>query len=371
MTRPATGTVRKLPSGRWQARMQYPDGLRRNAPSTFVKKGDATAWCRAQEADVARGVWAPQQHAATMSVSVEDYANRWLVTRKVKGRPLADRTRAGYRDLLDRFILPTFGPGPIHLIDKAAVEDWYEEIAEDRPVYRAKAYGLLRTILASAVDDGHLVANPARIRGGGASERRHETRILEPDELAMMTAAMPPRYRALVQLSYWTGVRFGEATELRRKDLDMKRGVLTVRRAVVLADGRFIVKTPKTRAGVRSLVLPSAVLPYLEEHLREHVQPGPDALLFPSRTDPTQHLRQSALARVFYPAREAIERPDFRWHDLRHTHLTNYARYATAAETMARGGHSTAAVSLRYQHAAAGRDAAIMSQMSPADGAAQ
>jgi len=365
MTRPATGTVRKLPSGRWQARMQYPDGVRRNAPSTFTRKADATAWCRVQEADVARGVWAPQQHAASMGVTFEDYATRWLSTRKVKGRALADRTREGYGDLLKRFILPTFGHKLVHMIDREAVDHWYDEIGEDRPVYRAKAYGLLRTILGTAVDDGHLAANPARVTGGGSTERRHETRILEDDELAAMTEAMPPRYRALLQLSFWTGLRFGEATELRRKDLDMKRGILAVRRAVVLAEGKFIVKTPKSRAGVRDLVLPSAVLPYLEAHLREHVEPGPEALLFPSKSDPTQHLRQSALARVFYRARAAIGRPDFRWHDLRHTHLTNYARFATPAETMARGGHSTAAVSLRYQHAAAGRDALIMAQMSP------
>ena len=44
MSRAATGHIRKLASGRWQARFQYPDGMRRPAPMTFQTKRDANAW---------------------------------------------------------------------------------------------------------------------------------------------------------------------------------------------------------------------------------------------------------------------------------------------------------------------------------------
>ncbi len=82
--------------------------MRRAAPNTFQTKKDANAWCAQQEADVSRGVWAREQHAASMSTPLGEYAERWVKNRKVKGRALKPRTRAGYRDLLDRFILPTF-----------------------------------------------------------------------------------------------------------------------------------------------------------------------------------------------------------------------------------------------------------------------
>jgi len=53
---------------------------------------------------------------------------------------------------------------------------------------------------------------------------------------------------------------------------------------------------------------------------------------------------------VFYPAREAAGRPDFRWHDFRHTHLTNFAATgAPLAEIMAEGGHSSVTAAMRYQ----------------------
>lgn len=70
-------------------------------------------------------------------------------------------------------------------------------------------------------------------------------------------------------------------------------------------------------------------------------------------------------SRVYYPARQAAGRPDLRWHDLIHTGADLAAQTgATLAELMGRLGHSSPAASLRYQHAAQGRDAEIARRLS-------
>lgn len=365
MGRAATGSVRKLPSGRWQARFSYPDGVSRSAGVTFDTKSAAKAWCAQQHADVSRDKWTPEASKASVLVTFASFSTEWLDKRKVKGGPLSPRTRQGYQDLLDRFILPTFGAKPVHLISRDAVEHWYDRTATDRPTYRAKAYSLLRTILGSAVEDGHLAANPARIRGAGSVDRKHEVRVLEPDELFRLVAAMPPRYRLMVELATWCALRFGELTELRRKDIDVRRAVIHVRRAVVNVNGEFVVKTPKSAAGRRDVAIPADLVPLVAAHLLEHAAAGEDGLLFPARSDETQHLRQSSLARAFYPAREAAGRPDLRFHDLRHTGAVLAAQEgATPAELMLRLGHSTVGASMRYQSVARGRDAAIADRLS-------
>jgi integrase len=117
------------------------------------------------------------------------------------------------------------------MITREYVDIWFERIARGRPTYRARAYALLRTILGSATDDGYLVINPAKIRGAGHVHRRHQVRPATLEELAVITEAMPPRYRLLVQLAAWCALRFGELTELRRSDIDTKSGVIRVRRA--------------------------------------------------------------------------------------------------------------------------------------------
>jgi integrase len=113
------------------------------------------------------------------------------------------------------------------------------------------------------------------------------------------------------------------------------------------------------------VAIPPHLLPAVREHLLQHTAPGPDGLLFPSRQDPKEHLRQSSLARVYYPARAKAERPDLRFHDLRHTGAVLAAQTgATLAELMGRLGHSTSQAALRYQHVGMDRDALIAARLS-------
>jgi integrase len=145
--------------------------------------------------------------------------------------------------------------------------------------------------------------------------------------------------------------------------VNTKTGVIHVRRGVVRAEKRTIVKKPKSDAGVRDVAIPPHLLPMVRQHLLEHAEPGKDGLLFPAKGG--GHLAPSSLYRVFYRARDAAGRPDLRWHDLRHTGAVLAAQTgATLAELMGRLGHSTPAAALRYQHAAAERDAEIARRLS-------
>ncbi len=51
------GSIRKLPSGRWQARYRAADGLLRSAPHTFTRKADASRWLALTEAELLNGGW--------------------------------------------------------------------------------------------------------------------------------------------------------------------------------------------------------------------------------------------------------------------------------------------------------------------------
>jgi integrase len=123
----------------------------------------------------------------------------------------------------------------------------------------------------------------------------------------------------MLLLAAWCGLRFGELTELRRKDLDLDRGIVNVRRAVTRVDGQFIVTSPKSAAGRRTVALPPHLIPALQTHLDRYTAINSEALLFPATGDPTRHLAPASLYKSFYRARKLADRPDLRWHDLRHT----------------------------------------------------
>lgn len=361
MTKRSFGQITRLPSRRFRARYTGPDANLHNAPHTFETRQDAEAWLTDERRRISAGTWTPPRKLsdAPRALMFGTYAERWLARRELK-----PRTREHYRSLLDKQILPTFADVPLTALTSAAVRDWHDDLDRTRPTLRAHAYGLLRTILATAVTDERIAANPAHIRGAGTTKRARKIRPATLAELEVIAAEMPSRYRPMVMLSSWCALRFGEVTELRRKDLDLKNGVIRVRRGVVRADHAKVVGAPKSEAGVRDVAIPPHLVPMLKAHRDAMPMRGQDALLFPA-ADGVSHLAPSSLYRVFYPARKAAGRPDLRWHDLRHTGAVLAAQTgATLAELMGRLGHSTPQAALRYQHAAQDRDAAIAAALS-------
>lgn len=358
------GSVDKLATG-YRARYFGPDGRRHKAPVLFLTKTDARAWLAQRHSEIVAQQWTPPQAAEVPKLTFAEYAKDWLATRQVGGRPLKDRTREHYTKLLDEHIEPTFGSLPLASITADDVRAWYAATLTDKPTMRAHAYGLLRTIMATAASDGRINQNPCVIRGAGTAKRVHKVKPATVAEIGTIADAMPPQWSLMVLLAAWLALRFGELTELRRKDIDLGDEVVRVRRAVVRTDDGFKVTTPKSDAGVRDVHIPPHLIPAIEQHLKEHVGAKQDALLFPAVGG--GHLAPATLYRRFYTARAKANRDDLRWHDLRHSGaVLAAATGATLAELMARLGHSTPQAALRYQHAAQGRDrqiAALLSKM--------
>jgi integrase len=353
------GTIRKLPSKRYQATYIGPDLQRHRAPDTFTAKIDAEAWVAAQRRAIEAGTWRPPAAVvAAENITVSSYAEAWLATRA----QLKPRTVVEYRRLLDSVILPTLGERAVASITPAVVRSWYASLNPQTPTRRAHAYQLLRAVLmTAAVEDEILAANPCRMKAAGATTRAREINPPTADELDTIVEHTPPQYRAMVLIAAWCGLRFGELAALRRSDID--GDVINVRRAAVRVDGETLLQTPKSDAGRRKVTIPPHVMPVVTEHLRWLVT-GRDGLMFPTPGGLVMS-QGNALNRWWHPARAAAGRSDLRFHDLRHNGGTLAAQAgATLPELMQRLGHSTVVAALRYQHAATGRDAEIARRLS-------
>ena len=124
-----------------------------------------------------------------------------------------------------------------------------------------------------------------------------------------------------------------------------------IRRASSAARKRATFSSTKSRAGVRTVVLPAAAVEALTKHLTRFTPAGRDALVFGTSTG--RPLTGGSRTTMFARARKAIGRDDLTWHDLRHSAMTLVALTgATLPELMQRAGHSTPRAALHYQHAA-------------------
>ena len=359
------GSVRALPSGRFQARYTGPDGRTYTGRTpegralTFDSRQYADAYLARVSGDIQAGKWvSPDAPRAAAPVTLAAYSKTWLAS-----RDLSPSTRLLYTNVL-KHVLPALGDTPLPALTPAAVREWHAKLkGETGPTMRAHAYSLLRTILNTAVADEVIVTNPCRVRGAGSAKRARAIQPASLAELETLVKAMPERYRLMALLAAWCALRFGELAELRRSDIDVKAGVVHVRRGVIRGAAGEAVKGPKSEAGKRDVNIPPHLMPLVHDHLITHVERGPGALLFPAASG--GHMSPSALYAVYHQAREAAGRPDLRFHDLRHTGaVLAAATGATLAELMARLGHSTVSAALRYQHAAAERDKVIAEALS-------
>jgi len=357
------GRVRQLPSGRWQAAYSGPDGRIHKATRTYATEADAEGWLAGERRKIDLDTWGAVERSD--SVTLRDYARQWI-----EQRSLRPRTRLHYQSMLKRLILPDLGDAKLALLTPARVRQWHSGLGADAPTRNAHAYALLHAICATAVQDEVLDANPCRIRSAMQTGRKRDVDVLTPAEVAQLAAAMPPALRMSVLLAAWCGLRWGETSELRRKDVTADGATLRVRRAVTYREGDFHVGPPKTAAGVRDVAVPPHIRSALKAHLREHVGRGSEALLF--GLDGNLHMTGDQYRPDWEIARTAIDRPALRVHDLRHVGAVLAAQTgATTAELMHRLGHTTPAMALRYQHVAAGRDAEIAQRLSALVGASQ
>jgi hypothetical protein len=90
---------------------------------------------------------------------------------------------------------------------------------------------LLHAICTTAVRDGLLPSNPCQISRAMNPPRKREPVILDVKEIAAVAESIQPRYRALVLIGAWCGLRWGEIIELRRKDISAGCEIISVARA--------------------------------------------------------------------------------------------------------------------------------------------
>ena len=356
--RASFGSVRALPSGRVQARYTGPDGTTHKAPITFDTKGDARAWLALRQSEILRDEWAPLTRRGS-AVLFGDYATAW-----VAGRDLKPRTRELYSAVLTSRLLPTFGAvrgEGDHPRRGAPLALRAGQHRPDRQGARLRAAAVHpRDRGRGRTDPGEPVPPPRRWR----SKRVKKVRPPALPELEALVAAMPDRYQVMTLLAAWCGLRFGELTELRRSDVDLRHGVLqgpSRRRA-----GRWRLPSRLAEVGGRGARRGDPAAPAARgpspPAAQHRGRPG-WAAVPGCRTEGT--LRPRRCTACSTRLGKGRGRPDLRWHDLRHTGAVLAASTgATLAELMSRLGHSTPAAALRYQHAAQGRDAEIAKALS-------
>lgn len=330
---------------RYRVRYRTPD-RRQTTKRGFSTKRDAQAWAEQLEVDKRRGAYVAP---AAGRVKLGEYAQDWLESK----HKLKPSTRARYQVVLDTFIAEHAGVA-LGDISRELVRDWVAELSRTHaPASVHKTIGVLRQVLSMAVDDNRLVVNPIDQKIELPAIEEAEQRFLTLDQLHALADAAGD-HRTLVYVLGTCGLRFGEVSELRWRDVDLQKYQVRVSRSVALVNGVFEQGTPKSGKG-RTVSLSAFVVDLLGERGEDNALVFPDTAGGRMRGNNVRRRwwSQAVAAAGLFPRVEGDATVyDFKLHELRHTAASLAIKAGCNIKTLQNMlGHESAALTLdRYGH---------------------
>jgi integrase len=311
-------------------------------PAGYLREKDAQAQLQAILTDARRGASEQRRVAVTFDVVADEWIAWGIRERDWKPSSLSD-----YRSALNAHLLPAFRGKRIEKIDANEIEQWRDELVDERDLGRRSANKLLiilGAIFERAVKTHGLLRNP--VREVPKFRVRYDPNAYDffsPDEIEQLSkAAGSAQDRAIYRAAAFTGLRMGELIALRWGDVDFTGEALHVYNSYSLGT----LTAPKSGL-TRTVPMADQVQKLLKAH-RKTVANGRDQLVFPGERG--EYLDGSALRRRYKKALEDAKLRKLRFHDLRHTFGSIAIDQASIVQVQAWMGHADVQTTMKYMH---------------------
>jgi integrase len=340
--------------GRWLVTVELgtdETGTRRRKHVTCATEEDALREEAVLKAAVLTGTYVEPS-----TDTLVEFLREWLAHAS-RGR--RQRTRDAYKITVERHLIPALGRlklselRPLH-VERFITAQHAQGLA---PATVSKHFWTLHKALDRAVAWGKLVRNPADQVEKPGMQTSHVRTFDVAEQSRLLGRAVGTWLYGPIVLALATGMRRGEIVALHWRDVDLKGGVLAVRRSTEESSAGVEVGATKTDASVRRVRIPENVVAFLADHrvkqrqLADAVSTYRDhGLVFPR--DDGNPRRPSSVTAAFAGVCQALEIEEGHFHCLRHTFATEMLRAGVPVKVVSEMlGHASVATTLRiYAH---------------------
>jgi integrase len=300
----------------------------------------------------------------TTKTTVAQWLAHWIANIAPYGdKPCRATTLTGYEKIVRLYIEPHIGGRSLSALTSEHVVALHGELRRagmGEGSIRV-AHSILQRSLTVAQKKGMIGFNACQLAGRPGAVH-NEMQSLTPDQAGLfIQQAASDRLYALYVLAITGGLRQGEMFGLKRDDIDLDAGTVTVRRTLVHSKGQFIENAPKSKSGNRTISLPTIAVDALRDHYRRMLAEGNagSEYVFCAHTGGPlwrTNVRRNSLK----PILKAAGLPDIRFHDLRHSSATMLlASGENPKVVQQRLGHGHVSITLgTYSHVLPGMDQA-------------
>lgn len=252
------------------------------------------------------------------------YLKRWLENDvEINSAP---NTHSEYELAVRLYVNPYLSAEKLTTLDAEQLVAWHARMSKDghTPNTRLRGARVLRNALNKAVKLRLIDSNPMMAVDKPRVTRKQRIPLEREECFKLFDACAAHRVGDILTLAAMTGLRKRELFGLEWSAVNLREGVLSVRRTVQEVRKKGLsVKEPKTTHGRRAINLGKQAIQALESRLKKAQDEGFDpeamSLVFPS-TNGKFYWGSNFDRNVWHPIREAAGIPEtFTFHDLRHT----------------------------------------------------
>lgn len=325
---------------RYRVLYRRPDHLQ-TSKRGFRTKRDAELFLASTEISKAEGRYIDPSKVRT---DVSSWMQRWLNTRT----DMRATTRTRVAGIIANYIDPDLGRYSIGRLDRVTVQEWAAQLPGSPDSVR-KIVNVLSGALQLAVDDGRLPANPAAKLKLPKRIKSRKRYLTHAQVRALATAVGNQSkgttwgYDTLVLVLAYCGLRWGELSGLRVRDLDLNRARLQVEQTVVADKGYQRIEAPKDYEH-RSIPIPAFLVTLLRQQVSGRAPSDP--VFYGSRTK--TWLRNHTFRNGWFdPAATEVGLEGLTPHELRHTAASLAVSAGANVKAVQRMlGHASASVTL-------------------------